>query len=125
MFGRWTADSVTELKQRCDSVRLLFLNGTTTGAVRIIKKKLIMEKENWIKWLQERIPELKKSHNEFWIGLALDGYLQSKQNQALSRLCVVGQSEQLTCECVGLGSTECHKINDKWICSECNRPLAG
>jgi hypothetical protein len=38
---------------------------------------------------------------------------------------VVGQSEQLTCECVGLGSTEVNKINDKWICCECNRPLAG
>ena len=38
---------------------------------------------------------------------------------------VVGQSEQLTCECPGLGNTECHKINDKWICSRCNRPLAG
>lgn len=38
---------------------------------------------------------------------------------------VVGQSEQLTCECVGLGSTECNKINDKWICCKCNRPLAG
>ena len=38
---------------------------------------------------------------------------------------VVGRSEQLTCECVGLGSTECHKFNDKWICSKCNRPLAG
>ena len=25
MFGRCTTDSVTELKQRCDSVRLLFL----------------------------------------------------------------------------------------------------
>ena len=38
---------------------------------------------------------------------------------------VVGQSEQLTCECVGLGSTECNKINDKWICCRCNRPLVG
>ena len=38
---------------------------------------------------------------------------------------VSGQSELLTCECPGLGNTECHKINDKWICSRCNRPLAG
>lgn len=38
---------------------------------------------------------------------------------------VVGRSERLTCECVGLGSTECHKINDVWLCSKCNRPLAG
>lgn len=38
---------------------------------------------------------------------------------------VVGRSEPLTCECVELGSTECNKINDKWICCKCNRPLAG
>lgn len=38
---------------------------------------------------------------------------------------VVGRSEQLTCECVEIGSTECNKINDKWICCKCNRPLAG
>ena len=37
-----------------------------------------IEKENWIKWLQARIPELKKSHNEYWLSLALDGYLESK-----------------------------------------------
>ena len=43
-----------------------------------------MEKENWIKWLQARIPVLKESHNEIWLGIALDGYLDSKQNQALS-----------------------------------------
>lgn len=35
-----------------------------------------MTKENWIKWLQQRIPELKKSHNEFWLSQALDGYLE-------------------------------------------------
>ena len=38
-----------------------------------------IEKENWIKWLQARIPELKKSHNEYWLRLALDGYLESKK----------------------------------------------
>lgn len=48
-----------------------------------------MEKENWIKWLQARIPELKESHNEFWVSQALDGYLESKQNQALSMSGVV------------------------------------
>jgi hypothetical protein len=54
-----------------------------------------MEKENWIKWLQARIPTLKESHNELWLGMALDGYLESKQNQALSMSGVVGRSEQL------------------------------
>jgi protein-arginine kinase activator protein McsA len=42
-----------------------------------------MEKENWIKWLQARIPELKKSHNEFWISQALDGYLKDQQKKDL------------------------------------------
>ena len=33
MFGRWPTDSVTELKQRCDSVRLLFIILVTEGIV--------------------------------------------------------------------------------------------
>ena len=33
-----------------------------------------MNRENWIKWLQARIPELKKSHNEYWLSIALEGY---------------------------------------------------
>lgn len=33
-----------------------------------------MEKENWIKWLQARIPALKDSANEFWLNQALEGY---------------------------------------------------
>jgi hypothetical protein len=37
------------------------------------------ERENWVKWLQARIPELKKPHNEYWLRLALDGYLESKK----------------------------------------------
>lgn len=49
--------------------------------------------------------------------------IESRKQLALYN--VVGQSEQLTCECVGLGSTECNKINDKWICCRCNRPLVG
>jgi len=28
--------------------------------------------DNWIKWLQARIPELRKSHNKFWIKQALE-----------------------------------------------------
>lgn len=51
-----------------------------------------MEKENWIKWLQARIPALKESHNEFWVSQALDGYMESKQNQALSMSGVIGSS---------------------------------
>jgi hypothetical protein len=35
-------------------------------------------KQNWIKWLQARIPDLKQSHNEFWLGQALDGYLSDE-----------------------------------------------
>lgn len=49
--------------------------------------------------------------------------LEYGETQALHAL--VGRSEPLTCECVELGSTECNKINDKWICCKCNRPLAG
>jgi hypothetical protein len=52
-------------------------------------------------------------------------FLYKHQSEQLDIPVVVGQSEQLTCECVGLGSTECNKINDKWICCKCNRPLAG
>lgn len=51
--------------------------------------------------------------------------LQQAHDEILRLFNVVGRSEQLTCECVGLGSTECHKLNDRWICSKCNRPLAG
>ena len=39
---------------------------------------------------------------------------------------IVEQREQLTCECLGLGKiTQCHMINNKWICTQCNRPLVG
>ena len=44
-----------------------------------------MEKNNWIKWLQARIPALKESQNEFWISQALDGYLMDKQNQEVNK----------------------------------------
>ena len=38
----------------------------------------------------------------------------------------IGSNEQAegVCDCTQLGSTECHKINDKWICSKCNKSLA-
>ena len=49
-----------------------------------------MEKENWIKWLQARIPTLKESHNEFWIALALDGYLEGRLNEVLRQPPVIG-----------------------------------
>lgn len=35
-----------------------------------------MNTENWIAWLQARIPELKKSHCEFWLKQALEGHLE-------------------------------------------------
>jgi hypothetical protein len=38
-----------------------------------IKNKNIMEIENWVEWLQARIPELKASHNAFWVTQALSG----------------------------------------------------
>jgi hypothetical protein len=38
-----------------------------------LKKIEIMEIENWVEWLQARIPELKASHNAFWVTQALSG----------------------------------------------------
>ena len=35
-----------------------------------------MGKENWIKWLQARIPILRKYHNIFLLNQAFDGYLE-------------------------------------------------
>ena len=40
MFGRCTTDSVTELKQRCDSVRLLFIILVTEGIVMDIREQV-------------------------------------------------------------------------------------
>jgi hypothetical protein len=77
-----------------------------------------MEKENWIKWLQARIPELKKSHNEFWIALALDGYLEGRFNEALRQSCVGGRSEQLVCDECGYPMFY-HKPDNKIHCHGC------
>ena len=44
-------------------------------------RKLIMDKENWIKWLQARIPELKKPYNGYWLNLAMHGYLKDEQKK--------------------------------------------
>jgi hypothetical protein len=71
-----------------------------------------MEKENWIKWLQSRIPELKKSHNEYWLSLALDGYFESKQIQALLQPPVVGRNEQLTAFTTWLSENHSIEIHD-------------
>tara|TARA_R110000772_G_scaffold250065_2_gene364665 strand:- start:833 stop:1123 length:291 start_codon:yes stop_codon:yes gene_type:complete len=43
-----------------------------------------MEIENWIGWLQARIPELKKSHNAFWVKQALEGYSLEAEKKALN-----------------------------------------
>jgi hypothetical protein len=40
-----------------------------------------MRKENWIKWLQARIPELKRTHNELWLRSALDGYYEYRNKE--------------------------------------------
>ena len=47
------------------------------------------ELENWIGWLQVRIPELKKQHNAFWLKQALQGYADEFKNLNLGdvRLC--------------------------------------
>lgn len=50
-----------------------------------------MTKENWIKWLQVRIPILMEKHNEFWLSQALDGYKDDEQ----SRQAAVMQSPPL------------------------------
>lgn len=34
--------------------------------------------DNWVLWLQERIPELKKSQNEFWVRTALKSCYSNK-----------------------------------------------
>ena len=39
MFGRWPTDSVTELKQRCDSVRLLF--------IILVTERIVMTKKEF------------------------------------------------------------------------------
>lgn len=80
------------------------------------------------KYLQAKwVTENPKGYDERDVARAnsyCEAYLEG-YNQALSIADVVGRSELLTCECVGLGSTECNKINDKWICCRCNRPLVG
>ena len=42
------------------------------------------ELDNWIKWLQVRIPELNNQTNEFWIRQAIEGY--SKEIKSLSKI---------------------------------------
>jgi len=79
-----------------------------------------MNKDNWIKWLQARIPELKESHNEFWISQAIDGYLQDNQDKALIKSDVVGRREQFTFEdmrnAFDAGAWEHHIHSfDSWI----------
>lgn len=36
---------------------------------------------------------------------------------------IVGQSEQLFCECVGLGYSDCEEVNGEYICDKCGLPL--
>lgn len=43
-----------------------------------------MTKENWIKWLQVRIPILKDKANEFWLAQALDGFHKDEQSRQAS-----------------------------------------
>ena len=38
------------------------------------KKMEDIKIEEWVAWLQVRIPELKKSHNAFWVKEALNSY---------------------------------------------------
>jgi hypothetical protein len=48
-----------------------------------IKNKNIMKIENWVEWLQARIPELKASHNAFWVTQALSGCASEAEKTAL------------------------------------------
>jgi hypothetical protein len=77
-----------------------------------------MEKENWIKWLQARIPTLKESHNEIWLGIALDGYLESKQNQALSMSGVSNCISDNMVDCGNCGE-KVEMISTGEICPKC------
>jgi len=36
------------------------------------------ELDNWMGWIQKRIPEAKEKANEFWISQALEGYAQEQ-----------------------------------------------
>ena len=40
-----------------------------------------MNIDNWVEWLQARIPELKKSHNEVWVRQALKAQTETKDTQ--------------------------------------------
>lgn len=81
------------------------------------------KKEAFKKFVIEQLEDF-----DYWGEASPEGYAEAIVDEAVKLFAipaVVGQSEQLTCECVGLGSTECNKINDKWICCRCNRPLVG
>ena len=44
------------------------------------------ELDNWVGWLQARIPELKSGANEFWIRQALEGYKETKPKKKTKSL---------------------------------------
>lgn len=86
-----------------------------------------MTKKDLIKKILELGKELEKANGFDAIMIINDMEIEiDNYTKQLPMHDVGGQSEQLTCECLGLGRiTQCHMINNKWICTQCNRPLAG
>lgn len=66
MFGRWPTDSVTELKQRCDSVRLLFIILVTEGIVMDIREQV-----------REQVNSYKTKHKQ---GFTREEYMKLLEN---------------------------------------------
>ena len=78
----------------------------------------LIDFENWLK---------KKHKNRFAeFKELMDMYLESINSNSDCERRAIGSNEQAgeVCDCTQLGNTECHKINDKWVCSKCNKPLA-
>jgi len=56
-----------------------------------VKKSL----NEWVKWLQVRIPELKKGANEYWVKQALEGYHKEVEKEKNIELNITGLSNEI------------------------------
>jgi hypothetical protein len=89
------------------------------------------ELDNWMSWIQKRIPEAKNKANEFWIRQALDGYAQ-EQIKLLNLDSVIDSLDEYEEEpldeeepdgyvCMGCGHIQ--NTGNGFGCDKCSGPI--
>tara|TARA_R110000744_G_C18959383_1_gene516673 strand:+ start:52 stop:318 length:267 start_codon:yes stop_codon:yes gene_type:complete len=67
---------------------------------------------NWIGWIQKRMPEAKKGHNEKWLRVALTGYHKQRVKSAFVL-------DDVIIRCDFEENTECKNQNIKYTTGHC------